>query len=75
MSEWTKTDADNLPWGEVVEVRWPQYSEQAVKCEPSMDENTDGKYPVWSGKHYDQDIDGSEWRRLDIGREDENAAD
>lgn len=65
---WTKTQSGSLPWGEVVEVRWPP-EEDSIICEPIRD----GSDVSWAdrGENYHARqgatyyIDGTEWRRLE----------
>ena len=59
MSDWTPATPDNLPWGEVVEVRWPGGS-RPVKARPWP--YFDGVAWWIEGRTTPYSIYGTEWR-------------
>lgn len=72
MSEWTKTEADALPWGEVVEVRWPKPN-RILRCKPYNSGMSTMNFWQWADSHI-YGLQGSEWRRLERGEADNGAS-
>lgn len=61
-NDWQPTTPYNLPWGQLVEIRWSDHGN--MLCKPGHD--VDGT-PLWRefrrfGSEYD--IDGTEWRPI-----------
>jgi len=64
MAEWITTTVDNLPWGETVEVRWPDGG--VKRLQPYKDR---AYLYWWEERDYPEKdiklhIRGTEWRRL-----------
>lgn len=71
-NDWTTTEADALPWGEVVEVRWQYDPNHIARYEPARYDpfGTVKGDVMWKkeGSYSYSGINGTEWRRIDDGR-------